>query len=597
LAVAGTVGVTALIATMGIGAGVAAAAPPADPAGGAVPVAPSFNNGVENAIRGTGSDTTFFMMQKISDLYTGAGLYGCTLNTAAGDTLFNTLYTSTVANQQTYCKAGANIDTTDATDNWSRTEVYQGVNDVGSGAGQNQLCQTVNSPFPVDFARSSKPAGTCTVGGVNVLKGAGFAKDSVPAVDFNVNPAAQFGQVTASGSPYASVNGGNVGPVTSGWEPGDNISGPYSGTAFSGVANNDNSGLATSTAYRLWCAIDSTRITDWGQLTNLGPNLAVVNVTLNGTTTATVTGSFPAAVAAGQAVTDRSTPGNIAAGTTVSSVSGGTLTLSPAATGSGTDTLSINIGSALPADTGAPIGLPVRIQGVNSASGTTATFSGFAESGVSGGGCPTDANINAANNPSVPGSAKHIALENNASQVSDFAANDFPGDVPSQAVEVGTTLYFMSNGVYTSSTYSAAASVNGVSVPAVKLSMNTKSTTTPNVLNNIYPTSRTLFNVYRTDTVRASAGGFFNWVCDSNTAIAKGKDNSTGKNFDAELTSLIGSFGFIRLTDTSTVASTPNPADGVVGGGVNTSCASGLNGGSTAGNGTPVVTAVGNTQG
>ncbi len=83
IAAAGTIGVTALIATLGLGASVAGAVP-ADPPGGSTPVYPSFNNGVVDGIRDTGSDTTFYMMQQIGDLYTGAGLYGCTLNSGGG---------------------------------------------------------------------------------------------------------------------------------------------------------------------------------------------------------------------------------------------------------------------------------------------------------------------------------------------------------------------------------------------------------------------------------------------------------------------------------------------------------------------------------
>ena len=52
---------------------------------------PHFYNGNVEGIRDTGSDTTFFMMQKIGDLYTSAGLYGCTLNSATGQTLYNSL--------------------------------------------------------------------------------------------------------------------------------------------------------------------------------------------------------------------------------------------------------------------------------------------------------------------------------------------------------------------------------------------------------------------------------------------------------------------------------------------------------------------------
>src|SRR5580693_1980074 len=85
-----TAGSAALFATLILGGGSASATPPPDPAGGANPVPPHFFNGNVEQIRGTGSDTTIFMMQRISDLYTGAGLYGCTLDSAAAQPLYNT---------------------------------------------------------------------------------------------------------------------------------------------------------------------------------------------------------------------------------------------------------------------------------------------------------------------------------------------------------------------------------------------------------------------------------------------------------------------------------------------------------------------------
>jgi hypothetical protein len=596
--VAATVGVTALIASLGVGVGVAGAVP-ADPATGY----PSWNNGVVNGIRDTGSDTTFYMMQKIGDLYTSAGLYGCTLNSAAGQALFNAGFTSTSANEEYYCRSGQNTTTSDTADNWSRTEVTEGVDDVGSGAGQNQLCgsSVLSSPLTVNFARSSKPEGTAC----GDLQETGYAKDGVPAVAFQINPSS-YG-TPAAGSPYASVDGGNIGDVAKGWLPGDPTAGPNTGTVLTNISNADNGGGAGSTAYRLWCATDSTRITDWGQLTNLGPNLHIASVAVtNGSTTATAPAgfTFPSSVASGQTITDLTSSGDLAGGTKVSSTSGNTLTLSQAATGSGTDDLLIATGTTLPVGSGAAIGLPIRIVGVNSSSGTEATWLSYATSGVSGSaGCASTANTNAASDPN-PATAtgdnagQHIALENNASQISDYAAADFPGDFGSQAVEVATSLYYESNGVYTTNPYAGSVTTNGIQSSAVKLTLNGQSPTTPNLLNNKYPTARTLFNIYRTGTVTASTAGFLNWICDSQSAIQKQKDNYTGINFDNELTTIIQSFGFIRLTDSSAVASTGNtPADNVSGGGINTSCASGLNSGNTAGNGQPPVTAVASANG
>ena len=592
---AGTVGATALIATMGLGSAVASATP-VDPPGGATPVAPSFNNGIVNAIRGSGSDTTIFMMQKISDLYTQAGLYGCQLNDATGETMYNTGISTTNANSNLwyYCKSGANISTTDTADNWSRTEVAQGVDDVGSTAGQKQLCGpgTLTSPLTVDFARSSKPAGTYC----SDLKETGYAKDSVPAFDYQINPST-VGTVTSG--VFATVNGGVIGPVAKGWLPGDPTAGPYKGTK---LANLDNSTSNNSTPYRLWCDAGPNRITDWGQLSNLGPNLSLPDVTLaSGSSTATLSQPLATSVS-GAAITDLSQAGFTGitgtgtAGSTTLALSG----TSPLNSVAGGDQLSINIGTTLTQGSGGPIGLAVRIMGVNNASGTESTWQSFSDSGVASGatnnGCGTDADGNAAVDPN-PSTAvgdnagKHIALENNASQISDFANADWPSDAASAAVEVSTTLYYESNGVFLSTPYSGQVTVNGSPFSGTKLTLNGTSNSTANVLNNVYPTSRTLFNIYRTGNVKASTAGFLNWICDSQTAITKQKDNSTGLNIDQELSNIIGSFQFIRLTDTTASASNGDtPADNVSGGGINTSCASGVTAG--AGNGTPAITAV-----
>jgi hypothetical protein len=559
---AAAVGAAAVSATLIVGAGVASAAP-SDPPGGATPVAPHFYNGNVEGIRDTGSDTTFFMMQKIGDLYTGAGLYGCTLNDSAGETLYNSSDpASATTNEEFFCQSGKNVSTTDVNDNWDRTEVTEGVDDVGSGAGQNQVCNALSTPLNVDFARSSKPAGSsCGVSGQMVETG--YAKDGVPVIAYPVNPNS-FG--TSSTAPYSGINGGVVGPVVKGWLPGDAPGGPYTGTALSNISNADNGGGASSTAYRVWCASDASRITDWGALTNLGPNLEVQNVTLsNGAQTATISGSFPSTVANGDAITGTGIP----SGTTVTSVSGGTLGLSQAPT-SGTVTVHITTASALAVGQGLPIGVPIRVMGVNTASGTESTFASYANSGVTSGGCSVNMDNNAASDPNPAtdtgtNATPHVALENNSDQIDQFANGDFPSpDFVDQAIEVATTLYIESNGVYNTNPYAAAATINGTSFAGQKVSENGVSPTIVTQQANTYPTARTLFNIYNANTVRASTGGFLNWVCDGNSNFSKGLDNSTGKNFDTELGSVItGTFGFIpRLTDTSPAPSIGTPADG-----------------------------------
>jgi len=570
---------------------------PVDPPGGATPLYPSFDNGSVRGVRDTGSETTLGVTQTIGDLYTAAGLFGCTLNAGTEPSLYNATVTSAKSNAEGYCQKNGNVATTDTVDNWDRTEVGSGVDDAGSTPGQSQLCGTLNSPLPVDFARSSEPPGTACPN----LKGVGFAKDSVPAVDFPVDPAA-FGTAAAS-SPYASVDSGRIGDVPGGWLPGDPTGGPYSGTPLTNLANNDNGGGSGSTAYRLWCTSGPTRITDWGQLTNLGPALSVPAVTLTaGSKVASVNGTVSTSIVPGQSVTDLTRPADLGTGTSVASVVGNSITLSAPAVGSATDDLSVGIGTTLAVGSGGAIGLPVRLVGVNSNSGTEAAWAGFAESGVTSGGCSSNANANAASDPNEAtagggNAGPHLALENNASLVGVMAAADFPGDTASQAIEVTTSLYYESNGAYASNPYTGSVTIAGSRSSGSKVTLNGVSPTAANVLSDKYPTSRTLFDIYRSDTVRASTAGFLNWECDSQTAIDKEADRATGVSLDAELTNAIGSFGFIRLTDASEVASAGNtPADGVVGGGINTSCASGLNSGGTAGDGQPPVTTVASPQ-
>jgi hypothetical protein len=442
-------GAVAVTATLALGTGVSGAITLPSPA-----TSPLYQTGTVQTDRGSGSDTTFFMMQKISDLYNQAGLYGCTLD----------------ADQET-CNQSGDVSTTDTVDNYDRTEEVQGVDDVGSGAGQGQLCGTIAAPIPVDYARSSKPVNTTTCpNGV----GMGYAKDGVPAVDFQGIIPGDIGTSTA----FASVNGGLIGPVAAGWLPGDPVDGPYSGTPFSNLLNNNGtgSGALASTAYRLYCQTggqSAGQITDWGQLTNLSA----------------------------------SGPGNGGVAQTVGN--------------------------------GAPIGIPINIIGVNSASGTESTFSSFV-------GCSTT-------NTNAQGGSTHQALENNVAQINDFAVAAYPSSQVDQAVYAASSLYYMANGVYNTNPYQKTVTLNnGNAYPATRMKLNGVSATAATELNNTFPTARTLYNVYNTTTVRASTAAFLNWICDSNSAFTKGKDLTTGLNYDAELTTLISTtYGFPRLTDTT----------------------------------------------
>ena len=92
--------------------------------------------------------------------------------------------------------------------------------------------------------------------------------------------------------------------------------------------------------------------------------------------------------------------------------------------------------------------------------------------------------------------------------------------------------------------------------------------------------------------MRASTGGFLNWICDGDTNFEKGSDDSTGLNFDVELSTLISTtHGFPRLTDMSAAPAIATPADGQPA--PNTTCAASLTVTSNSGSDTVSLTAGG----
>ena len=417
-------------------------------AASATATSPLWQTGQVEHIRDAGSDTTFFMIQKLSDLYEQAGLFGCTLNA-----------------DLTTCNTGGDTPTTDNVDNYNRYEVYTGLDKIGSGDGIKQLCGTEASPFPVDFARSSKPPTTdCTE------QGEGFAKDGVPSIDFrNIDPTGFTGSTPTIGDAAAGWRTGDATNCAT-QSAGTNGVNGCSGIPFTNLVNGDT----TSLAYRIYCATDSTRITDWGQLTD------------------------PAHVSGG--VSD----GN-----------------------------------------GTPVGAPITIMGVNPTSGTKSTFDKFVL-GTASGSC--DSNVNA----HTTGGSQDIVLENNAAQIADFLAADHPGDNAAQAEELGTVLYFMSNGVFNTNAHARTVTIGTTSEPSKEMQENSTSESAANNLSNAYPTARVLYNIIVPSTVRASTAGFINWICDKNSTFTKKTDLNTGINFDTEVTNIINNqFGFSRLADTT----------------------------------------------
>ena len=564
------VGVVAVRASSLLGTGTQSSAftygptTPAFPTFGVYPEWLPANFQVSNVDHSEGSDTTLFAMQSVSDLYAQAGLFpfSCQLTTTDQDCL------------QPSGGVNPNNTQSDPVDNFAATEELQGVNNVGSGNGQAELCGTgVPVATTVDYARSSKPnSASCASAQL------GYAKDGVPAVDFqnNIDPhlygtpsgydALVDPQCSTAGKfpSYSATNGAvtctafpssGIGPVAAGWLPGDSftcVPGTCSGTAFTDV---DSTGGQTSVAYRLWCAHgpsstpDESQITDWGQLTNF---------------------------------------------TTAQGVGNGT-----------------------------PIGVPIRIIGVNAASGTASTFNNFAKAG-SGPNCTSSTsnfNLNAASGPDPDASQGpapanlETALENDASQIGDFAsANWGPTDPADQATDIATSLYYMGNGAYNTNPNAPEASleVNSGLVPttepstftASEMALNQTPVSVANEISNAFPTARTLFNIYKTTAIRASTAGFLNWMCDTNPnpttpilggQVTKGTNHVDGGNFDKDLSNIIvGQYGFGRLTDATLElsATAQTTANGVVN--PNASCDAQLSiasGGITAGSTTVTMTA------
>ena len=250
---------------------------------------------------------------------------------------------------------------------------------------------------------------------------------------------------------------------------------------------------------------------------------------------------------------------------------GTTITLSAAPTAGGPSDRRLLDAAKAAAGAVQPIGLPIRALGVNTASGTEATFQGYADNGFTGtNACASqvpalsdvETDPNTATDTGDNGTP-HTALENNASQIGDFDAADFPisgptdtNDAANQAIELATTLYFESNGVFNTNPHAAVSAItfNGTTTAfsASQVQENGETPTTQNLLNNIYPTARTLFNIYQTTSVQGLDGRVPQLDLRLNTYFRRATDQTTGQNFDNELNTIIGgNFGFIRLTDQS----------------------------------------------
>ncbi len=490
------------------------------------------------------------------------------------------------------CQANsADISTTDNVDNWNRVEVEEGVNNVGSGDGQKQLCGSENKPvgLQVDFARSSKPSSN--ISGCNEQE-FGYAKDGVPIVDFpTINPST-FGTSTQPGvaaaaypaSNFTSINGGVVGPVANGWLPADNPAGSANhGTRLTSISN--VGAIDTSVAFRMWCLPhgNATSIGDWGQLTNLGPNIEV-----KVTTTATsqldqhrfleryrLPGDHRLWQRGDRSVRD---PQHDAVPVgNEHDVGGRRCDAHPQQSGLHQWDLHADLcdrcrkaGRRLGRASRSPDSAPGRehrlgnvgdVLRVRERANAGSVLSVHEQQRPPERECGERPELRHGARWAIRSTSRS---ENNAHQIELFSTGDFPTSTADQAIEEATTLYFMSNGVYNTNAYVGATTIGATNFAANIIAENSVFPGSTTDLNNTFPTARTLFNITNSATVRNSVAGLMNWICDSNSLVTKGTDLSTGLNTDAELSNTISTqFGFPRLSDTSTPVAIGTPADNV----------------------------------
>lgn len=169
--------------------GVALAAPPAN-------AAPAGFNDKITPVRSVGSDTTYFLMQPLSDLFNQSP--GCKIKLSN----FSECDTSQPATVVT-------------TENYDHDEVTQAAPyDVGSGNGIKQLCGTTVplAPLKAHMARSSRSRGTaaCEVASNNQTFFKGFARDGLDVLVF---PSTTAG---SQGSPAAGCKPGELPPGCTG---------------------------------------------------------------------------------------------------------------------------------------------------------------------------------------------------------------------------------------------------------------------------------------------------------------------------------------------------------------------------------------------
>ena len=480
---------------------------------------PQWFTGQVNQDRATGSETIYYITTDLFRLYNQTSIFGCSLST--------NFKTCTLPDP-----AG-----TDITDNYDRNEFTNGEG-IGSSGGIGQLCGTKTTPYPVDFARSSRP-----VGGSDCATAVGlpFARDSITGVGF---PSLNTATVTCTGVCAAT----QVGPVANGWRTGDPLAGPYTGKPV--VANTlDNSsagalGTATeSLTKKIYCDTGGNGVSDWGQLTDKTADPAKHSeaaTTTSGTTL--VTDASAASADQGKIITGTGIPVSTRV---VSVVAGTSYTLENAATASGSPT--VTVGTTLgDIGTGASISAPIQVPYVNPNSGTKKDWDTYVGCDSNGKATQTAANLVQEND--MPDVLTTAFAAGEAGGTDNIAGSNFEAE----------TLAYESFGVAGWQSFTLGGGrqlrINGIGAsPTVEL-------------NGTIKTVRFLNYIYRTDTLRASVAGFLNWVC-NDTTTNHGKDLTTGANYGSEMDTEIG-----------TVFSFPRPFNTIAGSPVPTGCTPDANG-------------------
>ena len=212
---------------------------------------PHWFNGHIDRFRAGGSETTFYVMNAINNLYSQSSIFGCTLLTSDFQT----------------CNTAGDTSDTDILDNYDRDEFTNGAG-IGSTNGLSILCGVPAAAIAEDFARSSRPGNGSSC--ENSLTFLPYAKDGLVGVAFDSEHAVTSGSATTP-----------IGPVAAGWRnDGDALNcnllpnpGPHFDNGVNGCDgvpfdNISNTGGSSSVAFRIWCDTSGTAISDWGQLTD-----------------------------------------------------------------------------------------------------------------------------------------------------------------------------------------------------------------------------------------------------------------------------------------------------------------------------------------